>query len=403
MNEKIESKTDDWDAIARRLWPVRAWLSRRPRVLDWLVVVICAGVPQLAASFSGERVSLLSIVITIGTALALLWRRGYPFMTLVAVVVVSSVGELLLPHSDQSVPFAFALYAVASLQGIRPALVGYVIGMLASAGTAFLAYAESATLFSPVILDPAALLGLMAGLTVRSQRQRNAVLSELWNERSERARVTERAKIAADMHDVVSHSISTMIALSDGAASAWSMYPERSASAMRKISAIGRDSLNDMSKILRLLPDGDADHSVSFTESGTSQTSLDDLIENFRATGMPVRLTRQGDSSTFAPAVQMTIYRIVQESLTNTLRYAVGARHVEVAVRSQPDMIEIRVCDDAPSADVNSMGSRRGLLGIAARASSYGGTSSAGPLPAGGWETRATLHPDAASEAQVDG
>lgn len=385
------------DDIARRFWPVRQWLSQHPRLMDWVVVLICTGIQRLAVYMSGYPSNWIALLFLAITALALLWRRTYPMMALLVIVTTSSAASVVLPHGYQSLPFAFALYAVASLQGFRRALLGYGVGVLIPILTVLAQSFQAQPAFSPAILDPLALIAFVLGIAVRAQRHRNEALVQLLNERTKRAKVTERARIAADMHDVVSHSLSTMIALANGAASAWSTHPERSAKALSNLSTVGRTALSDMNRILQLLPEDGAQDRHSTGEPDTSHQSLEHLVEIFRSADLPVRLTRRGRVLPEDPALHMTIYRIVQECLTNALRYAHGASKVEVAITTRPGAVEITVTDDSLQAS-QSIGAGRGLIGVDARAKTYNGTSEAGPRPGGGWRTQVVLHPEIAKD-----
>lgn len=377
----------DWDDVARRLWPLRQWLARHPRLTTWPVAAACGVLQGILALANGHPFGVALAGIS---ATPLLWRRRYPLWVLVATVLTSSVPLVLLGQNYPSIAFAFALYTLASLEGPRRALLGYAIGVLAPLGVAFATYLNLAERGSPTILDLPALFCLGIGLAVRSHRQRSALLAIIWAERAEHAKVAERARIASDMHDVLAHSLSTIIALASGAASAWDKYPQRSAEALRKISEVGRSALADMNRTLHLMP-ADLQGTGIGTEPGTSPQSLDSLIEASRCARLPVRLSRHGTLPPDDPELQMTIFRIVQEGLTNALRYANQASRIDVEIATDHEQIDIRIIDDAPASPKRSMGTGRGLYGIAERAARYHGSSSAGPRPSGGWCTQATL------------
>lgn len=222
MSGKTIEDEESWRDIARRIWPVREWMSRHPRSADWLAVVTCVSIQVLSVKLSGRELSLPAL----GISAVLFWRRRLPFGTLIAAVAFSSVVSSIDFTGFRDFPFAFALYAVASLQGYRRGLFGYAVGVLLPVGTALMQCTITQARYSPTVFSPFALAALATGTAIRGHRQRHALLAELWKERIEHAKTAERARIAADMHDVVAHSLSTMIALANGAASAWSKYPE---------------------------------------------------------------------------------------------------------------------------------------------------------------------------------
>ena len=386
MSGKTIEDEESWRDIARRIWPVREWMSRHPRSADWLAVVTCVSIQVLSVKLSGRELSLPAL----GISAVLFWRRRLPFGTLIAAVAFSSVVSSIDFTGFRDFPFAFALYAVASLQGYRRGLFGYAVGVLLPVGTALMQCTITQARYSPTVFSPFALAALATGTAIRGHRQRHALLAELWKKRIEHAKTAERARIAADMHDVVAHSLSTMIALANGAASAWSKYPERSTRALHSLSQVGRTALVDMGHILRLLPCDDHVGSGD-AEKNAGRESLEGLVEVFRSAGLPVQLTERGKLPANRPELQTTVFPIVQEGLTNALRYAHGAQYVEVEITIEKGRIDIAITDDAPIHDVTRVGSGRGLRGISARAAKYDGGSTAGPRPDGGWRTHAFL------------
>jgi signal transduction histidine kinase len=128
---------------------------------------------------------------------------------------------------------------------------------------------------------------------------------------------------------------------------------------------------------------------------GVSQ--LGELIERVRATGLTVELTVEGTSFPLGAAAELTVYRIVQEALTNTIRHA-GARHAWVTIRYDAPRVVVRVTDDGTAA-APGRHPGHGINGMRERAALHGGDVSAGPAPGGGWIVSAFLRPDHQSEA----
>jgi signal transduction histidine kinase len=394
MNRHPSPTVTDAAVLGRPSSAVTRWFVQQTFIVDLLVVIASASVQVLALALAEQHPLWPGALIAVATSVPLLGRRRAPFLVLGVVVAIGALGVLISPGlGPLSFPFAFALYSVAATRSFPRAALGYMIGVSSSALSGLGHSLASGQDFSPLILDPVALIALSLGLAVKNRRQRQQAHAELVEQQLENARVVERNRITAEMHDVVAHSISIMIALADGASTGWEKYPERSAVALRRLGGVGRTALTDMRRILHLLRDNDADLADALHHSGHNLPALDELADVFRSAGLPVHLIRSGDAVPDDPTLATTIYRITQEALTNALRYADGATRVEARIESDGTAFTVIVTDDghAPASGAPSQGSGRGLQGIAERAAAYDGTSTSGPLPTGGWRVTATL------------
>lgn len=378
----------------RRASVVARWFSEHPFTIDLLMVAASTAFQVFALVVSEQRPLLPGVVMAMAASAPLLWRRRAPFVVLCTIASIGAVGALLSPGLGAlSFAFAFALYSVAATRSFPRAALGYAIGVSLPAVSALGLLLVDGHAFSPRILDPFALIALSLGLAVKNSRQRQHSRAALVAQQMENARVSERNRITAEMHDVVAHSISIMIALADGASTGWEKHPERAAAALRNLGGVGRTALTDMRRILHVLRSNDADLAEALHHSGHNLPALDELVDVFRSAGLPVNLIRAGNPIPDDPSLATTIYRITQEALTNALRYAVGATRVDVRLEFEHTEISLTVTDDghAPATGAPSQGSGRGLQGIAERAAAYDGTSTSERLPAGGWRTAATL------------
>ncbi len=238
----------------------------------------------------------------------------------------------------------------------------------------------------------------------RNRRAQRAVLAGL-QERAERAEADrdqqtrvavaeERTRIAREVHDVVSHSVSVMTALADGAGaalatrSAGGRDPAREAVAA--IASTGREALADMHRLLGVLraPD-EAVERVPAPGLGDLST----LVEQVRAAGVPTTLTVRGSPAPLGTATALAVYRLVQEALTNTLQHAAGARSAGVLLDWSATGLTVEVADDGPARAARTTPGRvgHGLVGMRERMAAHGGTVAAGPRPEGGWRVAATL------------
>jgi signal transduction histidine kinase len=203
------------------------------------------------------------------------------------------------------------------------------------------------------------------------------------------------------MHDVVAHSLTVMISLSDGAAVVVRKSPERAGEVLGELSRTGRTALADMRRVLGVLRD---DRSAAPRLPLASGVSLSELLEGFRTAGLPVHYSHTGPALPDDAAFQLTAYRIVQESLTNVLRYGRTLGRVDVSIVRSGPTVTIDVLDDGaglpghPSPDAGTAsaagpglyGTGQGITGMTERARIYAGTVEAG-RSARGWRVHAVL------------
>jgi signal transduction histidine kinase len=193
------------------------------------------------------------------------------------------------------------------------------------------------------------------------------------------------------MHDIVAHSLSVMVRLSDAAAAKLPVDPGRSSSAMLQVSVTGREALQDMRRLLGVLRT-ESDGTALRPQPGLAD--LGTLFQQIRATGLNVEPEVTGAPCGLGPGVELVVYRTVQEALTNVLRHARHPARVRVALMYGPEQTVIEVEDDGtglPARSDQHAGDRHGLTGMAERVAAYGGQLHAGPGPGQGWCLRATV------------
>jgi signal transduction histidine kinase len=237
------------------------------------------------------------------------------------------------------------------------------------------------------------------GVTIRQRRALLASLQEkaarLEFERDQQGRLAaaaERARIAREMHDIVAHNLSVMIALADGATYSMDTSPERAAQATQRVSATGRQALVEMRRLLGVLRDESSAHPL---EPQPSLGRLDELLARVHAAGIPVTMDLDGDPHELADGVQLTVFRVAQEALTNTLKHADRPTRAHLALSCRPGAVELEVTDTGNGQAVAASSQGRGLHGMRERAATYGGKLEAGPRPHGGWRVHLRLNPDA--------
>jgi signal transduction histidine kinase len=222
-------------------------------------------------------------------------------------------------------------------------------------------------------------------------------LQLLETERDQQATIAvaaERTRIARELHDVVAHAVSVIVVQADGAGYAIRSDPDLAETAVRTISETGREALVELRRLLDVLR-SDTDEPGNLAPQ-PDVAALPDLAERVTAVGLPVALTLRGDVSALPAAVGLGIYRIVQESLTNTLKHAGPDASATVRVERVGGLVEVEVGDNGHGAvgskrDLISVSGGNGLIGMRERASVLGGTLAAGRGPDGGWRVRATF------------
>ncbi|MFB9682435.1 sensor histidine kinase [Streptosporangium vulgare] len=341
----------------------------------------------------------------------LAWRRRAPMTVLGAIGLAAAVQWALDVQLPADAALLVALYTVAARRPWRhtlPAALALQVGVLLAAAR----WAPPGRFpFTAAALSAMAAAALMSGLWVRGRR---AYVTFLERDREQRARLAvaeERARMTRDMHDIVTHNLSVMVALADSAAYVRHSAPDRAAAAMEQIAATGRQALRDMRHSLgsgRGRATSGEDRLEETLQPAPGIAEIGPLAERMRAAGLATCVRVTGDIKAVPAAAQLTIYRLVQEALTNTLRHAPGAG-ADVRVEVSPRRAEVEVTDvrapvvlgapGSPGAETRAPGPRsglrddgRGIAGMRERVAAYGGTLDAGPVTGGGWRVLAVLN-----------
>ena len=324
---------------------------------------------------------LALVVFSVALTLPLIWRRRSPLGVFAVIAAVASVQWIADVKVLADTALLLALYTVAAHESRRrAALAGGVLGLGAVLATARWGADDAFMAFVGL-----AGLTIAAALLGTSVRQRRAYQSSL----EERAAAAERARIAREMHDIVAHSLSVMVALADGASFAAKRSPEQSASAMQAVAATGRQALGEMRGLLGVLRD---DQSVGELLPQPGLDEIDLLVGQVRAAGLPVAITVEGDVRELPAGAQLTIFRVVQEALTNSLKHAGPEAEALVRLHYDSGGVDVEISDTGAGTRSTSQGAHGlGLDGMRERAAVYSGTVEAGPLPAGGWRVRTRL------------
>lgn len=396
----------------RRRGRVRRYFFEHPRAMD-LVVVLCyllLALPTIIPSIiEGKWPAALLLVII---ATVLYFRRRYPLQAVIAVALLEVSATILNPWgSNVSAGLWFALYAVAVARKRLFALVVFVTASLPLSLLYLFMWTSPSNMdnlqdvpenfhlinniATSVTIMLSNLLATGIGISVRQRREHEAEIAAWAARTTQLGKVTERNRIAREMHDVVAHSLTVMISLSDGAAVVVKKDPERAGDVLNELSRTGRTALADMRRVLGVLRDDSGRPApLAPLESGHN---LAKLLDGFRTAGLPLHYAHTGPALPADPAFTLTVYRIVQESLTNVLRYGRSLSRVDVQVTRNGDLVTIEVLDDgrgtrdAGGDSADSLGTGQGIAGMRERAGIYAGTVNAGPGKRGGWTVHAEL------------
>ncbi|MEU8965421.1 sensor histidine kinase [Streptomyces sp. NPDC048491] len=325
----------------------------------------------------------------------LVWRRRAPlavFLTMSAVAFVQWLADVRLPADIALLIGLYTVAAHASGRRVRAA-IGVLQGGVLLAALRWAPDDRGAETF--IGLSAMVVAASVIGINMRGRRAAMALLEEraqrLERERDQQAQLAvagERSRIAREMHDIVTHNLSVMVALADGAVFAQDRAPERATTAMRQVSTTGRQAITDMRRFLGVLR---ADEPDALRHPMPAIAQLEPLADQVRAAGLPTRLTVKGDPSGAPAAAQLTVYRLVQEALTNTLKHTPAGTSASVYVSCAEQRITVDVTDDGPGGALPAGTTGHGLHGMRERAAAYNGELTAGPRPGGGWQVRAVL------------
>ncbi|MFE3581081.1 sensor histidine kinase [Streptomyces vinaceus] len=382
----------------------------RGPVLDWTrndaLVAIGAAVTDLigyslGAADDGRPLTVRALVLVVLAAPCLLARRARPVTVLCAVLALGAALSLTTPQGPHfSAAYMVALYTVTRLRSAAvtaAAAVATVPVTVIGGG-----HGEPSVLSGLLGNTVAVVLVVGTGLVVRRwQREAEAKRTLL----ADRAVAEERRRIARELHDIVAHHITTMQLMAGGARANLAHDPDAAREALVTLEGSGRMALREMRQLLDVLRAGEEpEQAPPAPQPGTGD--LDRIIAESRLAGTPTEFTVRGTARPLPPTVGLTVFRIVQEALTNARKHAVGAR-AHVRLTYGPDGVEVEVRDDgaggarpaaAPraggartGASRTSTGSGYGLIGMRERVALQGGTLETGSCDGGGFRVAAML------------
>jgi signal transduction histidine kinase len=373
-----------------------AWLRRHPLLVDSVLAAILGllGVGQLIQMPGGNIPATLLMVVPVA------FRRRAPVSAFAVAAVGGALQVITGQPSPSDVALLVLLYTVAAYRPRRASIMALLV-CLGGSAVAVLAWGPVhgvnliwRVIFSAFLFGGLELTVWILGDSMRYRRGYYAALEDraarLEAERHAQAKIAaaaERARIARELHDVVAHHVSVMVVQADGAGYALRTDPDRAEAALHAIAGTGRQALTEMRRLLGVLRSAD-ERAALAPMPGLGE--LRELLDQARAAGLEVSYTLSGTPRELPEGAELAAYRVVQESLTNTRKHAGLAATAAVTLRYEPHGLTVEVTDDGLGVTSEDTGGH-GLAGMRERIAMYGGTVTAGPLPAGGFRVTARL------------
>lgn len=384
-----------------RMW---IWWRGRKTLVDAafmspLVIMTLLTLPRNPLDWHWDSVETMAFTTAIAVPLA--WRRSWP-RTVFTLVALGSFAQWLagVQFMWANLAVLVGVYTLAAecvfRWGVAAALVAELGAALEVAqqwyGVTW-SRQRNAFLGFSVVICGVWILGIYISTRreyLRSLEEKAARLERERDTQVQMATAAERARIARELHDVVAHNVSVIVVQADGAGYAIDTEPERAKRALETISATGRQALTEMRRLLGVLREEDGQAVEPLTpQPGLEQ--LTDLIEHVRNSGLALALSIEGTPQELSTGLELAVFRIVQEALTNTLKHAGYGATARVWLHYGAASVEVRVEDDGLGAASTGDGLGHGLVGMRERAAMYGGSVQAGPLPDGGFRVAASF------------
>jgi signal transduction histidine kinase len=363
-----------------------------------LIAVAAWGQPRLIGSetIAGPSWLLALLPLLLGGSLVL--RRRAPLLTWLVIWASTALLCQLAVNSLRGLAWAFvllaAVYSLGAHASFRRAVAGLVLAApvvaeISHRGDLGLVLGKGGDGGSgaAVALTFLQLLAFwLAGVLVSARRRAISLAARSvgLQRQAEQAAAAERTRIARELHDIVAHHLSVIVLQAAGTRASGKPAGE----ALEKIENSARQALDETSRLLGVLRDPDEEAGLA-PQPGIGE--LDALASSVRAAGLPVNLVVDGSFAALPAAVGVSVYRIVQEALTNVLKHA-GPARADVTIGCEQDTVTIEVADNGTGEPGHGTpGGGHGLAGMRERAAVFGGELAAGPRPGGGFAVRVKL------------
>jgi signal transduction histidine kinase len=385
MSEQARSRLDE-------RWP----RGRRSFVFDVALALVATAIELGQIIGASGTPSWPSLVLAVVAGGALVLRRRAPVAVL-ATILAAGVVIVALGDDPSGATVLIALYTTAALCELRVSLAALALTAATVATLSALtvdAPGRDTSATSGAIIAAGLSVGIWAlGAYVQTRRrylrelQERAAAAEREHEQLARIAVhEERASIARELHDIVAHSVSVMLVGVRGARDVLRTSPDAAEETLARVERSGEQSLAELRRILALLRESEQ---AAELHPQPSLAELNSLVASYRAAGLPVRLELIGEPTPLPSGVELSVYRIVQEALTNTLKHS-DPTNVTVTLAFRDARLELEVVDDGtPTLGVEAPG--QGIIGMRERVALLGGQLETGRRAGGGFRVAAQL------------
>ncbi|RJQ83425.1 sensor histidine kinase [Pseudonocardiaceae bacterium YIM PH 21723] len=378
------------------------WLRRHPMIGDSMVAAFLGfidGLFFLAGQVRGQAALLTWPIVWFLMIIPLIFRRKRPLLTSYLIMAGGIIqlatwhnGELSVRPSDFAL--GVALYTLTVYESRRT--VAIYSGLLAL-GTVLWAISIKSgvqAVLPALVLLSCWLLGEFIGARkayLLETEQRVNLLEREEHHQAQIAVTDERTRIARELHDVVAHAVSVMVVQADGAGMTIGTKPELAKQALENVSNTGRAALAELRQLLDVLRTAEDEQTAMTPQPQVGD--LHELINGMRMVGLDVQLDSVGKLDDLPAGLGLSVYRVVQEALTNTLKHAGSRTVAEVRIKRDDKQVEVLVRDQGAGSSITGLSgdSGNGLIGMRERALVFGGSMHAGPRASGGWEVRVTF------------
>ena len=315
-------------------------------------------------------------------------------------VITAAIGmHAALGYDNIQAGTLASLFAVSSAAYLTDNRRAVVAGLIMAAGIGVF-YATTRAPFGPWdAIGTSVLWGAVwiAGSALRIRRRHTAaverraeVLEQDSEARAREAVADERSRITRELHDIIGHTLNLIVVQAGAARAVFKARPDQALESLNSIETTARQSLSDMERMLGILGPSHSDEIPFSPQPGLGQ--VDRLAEQFTDAGLPVEVNVAGEPHKLPTSLDLSAYRIVQESLTNALKHA-GPARARVAISYLADKLELDIVDDGqgPGDDGHNVGGGRGLIGMRERVSLFGGELDVDPDAEGGFRVHASL------------
>jgi signal transduction histidine kinase len=381
--------------FARSVEP-RTLPSRRDLYIDAALAVLIVVAARLTSHGGGNAGPLLLAAILLAA------RRLFPLTTCVLLVIeVLAARYHAMPMAPVIVGFAgYSAVRYSRFRGAALVTVPWlwvIVGAFLWGSTALLILVSLA-------------LTVTVGYAVHAVAERDRMLGE-HEAATRRALELERARIASELHDVVTHNVAVMIVQAGAARQVLAEAPDEATAALLNVEASGRAAMTELRHLLGLLSPGQAPGEATGTADGAEPAELEPqpglaqlpaLVDRLTAAGLQIDLRVGEVPDELSPGLDLAVFRVIQEALTNVIKHA-GKPPTTVSVACSDGQLVVEVADTGrpipAAAPAVPAGARRGLVGLRERIALYGGVLDAGPRSGGGWVVRARFPIDAPPRA----